>query len=113
MNLEFKTYELKKESRFYKMIVEDSKKLNEFIIVGEEIVGNGEKALDCFKAHQLDDIGLTLLGGLNIEETAFLIEKKDLQFKKDDLPGVEIQEIDIPMEYLTKKIIKNIKRLNG
>lgn len=112
MNLEFKTYSLKKESRCYKMIVEDSKKLNEFIIVGEEVIGSGEKALDCFKVHQLDEKGITLLGGLNIDESAFLIEKKDLELKKDKFPGVEIQEFDIPMEYLTKRIIKNIKRLN-
>lgn len=112
MNLDFKTYSLKKKSRFYKMIVGDTKKLNEFIIVGEEIIGEGEKALDCFKAHQLDEKGLTLLGGLGIEESAFLIPKSDLKLKKDELPGVEIQEIDIPMSYLNMEIIKNIKRLN-
>lgn len=112
MNFEFKTYELKKESRFYKMMVESNNKPNEFIVVGEEVVGTGEKAIDCFKVHQLDEKGIVLLGGLNIDESAFLIEKKDLQFKKDDLPGIEIQEIDIPMNYLSKRIIKNINRLN-
>lgn len=112
MEFDFKVYEIRKESRYYKNIVEESKKPNEFIIVGEEVVGSGEKALDCFKVHQVGEKGLVLISGLNIEQSSFLIPKSDLTLKKDDFPGIELQEFDIPITFLNKRIIRNIKRLN-
>jgi len=106
MILEFKVYGLKKESRMYKQMMESTKKCNEFVVVGEEIIGE----LDCFKAQQLEDNGMKLIGGLKIDKAAYLIEKKDL-INKSDL-GWDVSEIDIPKKYLTMTIIENIQRLN-
>lgn len=108
MDLEFKVYELKEDSGIYKMAVVDAKKPNEFIIVGEELVGG---KLDCYKVQQLEDQGIKLLGGMKIDEAAYSIEKNQLKLKGDDI-SFESTEIDIPRKYLTMKIIETIQRLN-
>lgn len=110
MVLEFKTYELKEESGLYKNIVQSANKPNEFIIVGEELIG---KEIDCFKVQHVGEKGISLISALTIDESALLVPKEDLKLKKDDLPGYEIQEIDIPREYLTMDIIESIQRLNS
>lgn len=107
MNIEFKVYQLKKGTKMYKTMVEDTKQPNEFIIVGEEMLGK----LDCYKVHQLDDKGLSLFGGLKIDECAFLLEKKELELKGNDV-SYETTELDIPKKYLSMDIIENIQRLN-
>lgn len=110
MILEFNTYELKEDSKNYKMIIKNDSIPNEFIVIGEEMVEN----TPYYKTHHLDSNGLCLIGGLPIDECAFTIRKEDLRLKtfKDGLGGYEIQEIDIPKEYLTMDIIENIQRLN-
>jgi hypothetical protein len=109
MLLEFKLYELKEESRLYKKAVIEAKGPNEFIIVGEEMLG---KDCDCFKVHQMGKEGLKLIGGLDIVESAFLARKEDLILKADNC-SYESTEMDIPKEYLTMEIIENIQRLNA
>ena len=106
MLLEFKVYGLKKESSMYKQMNESTNKCNEFVVVGEEMVGE----LDCFKAQQLEDNGMNLIGGLKIDKAAYLIEKKDLMNESDF--GWDVSELDIPKKYLTMGIIENIQRLN-
>jgi len=111
MLLEFKVYQLKEDSRMYSQVMESKNKLNEFIVVGEEILGKKSiKQLDCYKAIQQEENGIKLLGGLKIDEAAYTIEKKDLILKSGF--GVETSEMEIPREYLTMRIIENIQRLN-
>ncbi|KZL94340.1 hypothetical protein [Clostridium magnum] len=105
MNLEFKTYQLKEGSRTYEKLVKRAKLHNEFIIVGED---HGY-----YKAIPSSDDGLKLISALMIDEQAMFIPKDDLELKKDDLPGVEVQELNIPKEYLTIDIIEDIQRLNS
>lgn len=105
MNLNFNIYELKETSILYNDKIKEN---NEFIIVGEEELSED---YDCFKAHQLDDNGLSLIGGLDIDEFSLLIPKKDLKIKKD--VGIISCELDIPKEYLTLDIIDNIRKLNS
>jgi hypothetical protein len=108
MFLEFKLYELKETSKLYNSLVKKENNPNEFVVVGEE--------LENFKVQQIEgageDIGITLLDGLSIEEFSLLIPKEDLKFKGDGV-GVEITELDIPKKYLSLDIVENIQRLNG
>jgi hypothetical protein len=108
MNLEFKLYELKEESRLYKKAVIETKGPNEFIIVGEELLGG---KLDCFKVHQVSEEGICIIGGLLIDECAFTVPKEDLVIKANNC-SYESAEFDISKKYLTMEIIENIQRLN-
>lgn len=110
VNLEFKTYQLKEGTRNYNQLIEKGKLHNEFIVVGEESVKDyGE----CFKALPSSNEGIKLISVLNLREQAMTILKEELQLKKDDLPGIETQELNIPKEYLTVDIIEDIQRLNS
>ncbi len=110
MILEFKVYKLREDSRMYKKLITDLNKinkLNEFIIVGEESLGED---FDCYKVQQLETNGITLIGGLLFDEMTFLIPKNELESKSNF--GYEMQEFDITKEYLTLDIVENIQRLN-
>lgn len=110
VNLEFKTYQLKEGTRNYNQLIKKGKLHNEFIVVGEESVKDyGE----CFKALPSSDEGIKLISVLNLREQAMTILKEELQLKKDDLPGIETQELNIPKKYLTVDIIEDIQRLNS
>ena len=104
MNLEFNLYELKEDSRQYNTLVVKPNAPNNFIVIGEE--------KDWFKAHLIDDRGLCLIDGLNVDEFSFLINKEDLKLKTDGFSR-EILEMDIPKKYLTVDIIENIQKLNA
>ncbi|KZL88679.1 hypothetical protein [Clostridium magnum] len=110
MNLEFKTYQLKEGTRNYNQLIEKGKLHNEFIIIGEEMV---EGYADCYKAIPSSDDGLKLISALNLDEQSMKIPKDELELKKDDLPGIETSEFNIPKEYLTVDIIEDIQRLNS
>lgn len=105
MNLEFKTYQLKEGTRAYDRLVKKAKLHNEFIIVGED--------QDHYKVIPSSDDGLKLISALNLDEQSMKIPKAELELKKDDLPGIEMQELNIPKEYLTMDIIEDIQRLNS
>lgn len=102
MILEFKIYKLKQESKLYKRVVEKDNGLNEFIIIGEKD--------EYFEVQQLYENGLIMIGGLKIDKSTYCVLKDDLENKVE--LGWEIQEIEIPTEYLTMDIIENIQRLN-
>lgn len=108
MKFDFYIYELKEDTKMYDSLVIKANKPNEFIIVGEEKVGD---TLDCFKVQQVENDTLCLIGGLLIDEAAYLISKTDLQIKTWQY-GTEISEFDIPKQYLSLDTIENIKRLN-
>lgn len=102
MELEFKIYELKKESRLYKTIVEPTGS-NQIIIVGEEMVGD----IECFKAHDLTDKGLTLIGGMKLDCFCYTIPKEDIRALGNQHETIIL---DIPKKYLTLETVENIQR---
>lgn len=106
MLLEFKVYQLKLESKMFKTMIEHENGNNEFIIVGEEMLGD----LDCYKAHQIENGRIPVLADLKIDDFALFIKKSELELKGS--LGCEIVEFDIPKKNLTIDIIENIKRLN-
>lgn len=109
MNLEFRTYQLKEGTKNYNKLIQKGKLHNEFIVIGEENVkGYGE----CFKALPSSDEGTKLLP-VKLNEQAMTILKDELELKKDDLPGIEMCEMNIPKKYLTVDIIEDIQRLNS
>lgn len=111
MNLEFRIYQLKKNSKMFNKFSKDINDFtNEFLLISEEKLSDD---YDCYKAQYLSSNGINAIRGLNIADTAYLIKKQDLILKEDDLPGYETCEIDIPKEYLTMEIIESIQKLNS
>lgn len=108
MKLEFKVYQLKDDSKMYEQLVTKSGEVNEFAIVGEEKLSDD---YDCYKVQQLGKNGIVLVGGLTIEQFSFLVKKDELELKSG--LGIEIQEFEVPRQYLTIEIIENIQRLNA
>ena len=96
MKLEFKVYSVIEESIYYKSLI----KAHEFIVVGEDD--------ENYRVHQLDETGLSVFGGCELDLTALSIPKSD--FKWDRTTYVEL---DIPKICLTIDIIDKIKELNS
>ena len=108
MKLEFKVYSVNEESIYYKSLIKAHERtrkafkapihfLNEFIVVGEDD-----------ENYQLDETGLSVFGGCELDLTALSIPKSD--FKWD---GTTYVELDIPKICLTIDIIDKIKELNS
>ena len=110
MELEFKTCQLKEGTRVYNALVGKGNLHNEFIIIGEE---NIKGYADCYKVLPSSDKGLKLISALTLVEQALSVPKSDLELKKDDLPGIEYQTLNMPKKYLTVDIIEDIQRLNS
>jgi len=68
MKLEFILCEISEDEGLWGMVSKHNN-LNEFIIVGEEIIDNKEY----YKLHQLNEDGIRLLGGLKIDEAAYSV----------------------------------------
>lgn len=104
MNLEFKLYEINEENEVWRKIkrIEPNIK-NDFIVIGEKE--------NFYKAHHLGKKGPLLVNGLNIDETAFFIDKSEMNIQGNDIYTESI-ELDIPKEFLNVDIIENIIRLN-
>lgn len=108
MNLNFRVVKLNEESKTFKNLksVYDrisnprSKFINEFIIVGEEDKN--------YKALQLNEAGLSLIGDFKLDFISLTIPKKDFWWD-----GTLYTELDIPKERLNIDIIENILRLNS
>lgn len=107
MVLEFKLCEVNEDCSIYNLM-KDENPLNEFIIVGEKVLGEEEY----YQVQQLTETGLTVIGGLNIQELSALVLKSDLKTCGDKISTITI-ELDIPKEYLTMDIIEDIQRLNN
>lgn len=99
MNLEFKVYQLKENSKFGKNIRE-----KEFVIVGEEG--------DYYKACGIQDENICMLADIKLDEFAYIFPKDDLEIKYDE-GAILIYEFDIPQKGLTIDIIENVIRLNS
>lgn len=108
MKLEFKVVSLGEDTRTYKNLKSCYDRTpnprhefkNEFIIIGEDE--------EYFKALQLHEEGLSLIGGLGLEDTAYLIPKKHFEWDES-----LYTEMDIPKKYLSVDVIENIQRLNS
>ena len=81
MKLEFKVYSVNEESIYYKSLIKAHERtrkafkapiqfLNEFIVVGEDD--------ENYKVHQLDETGLSVFGGWELDLTALFNPKNDL-----------------------------------
>ena len=106
MKLNFKIYKLKESSKQYNQLIKEGSK-NEFIIVSED-----SEMIGYYNAHQLDQNGIMVIGGLNIVECSLLVKKEDLSLDHDGL-ACTICELDIPKKNLTVDIIDDVKRLNN
>ena len=104
MKLVFRIYQLKQDSIIHKVMVTDEKKPNEFIVVGEK---SGSGRPTCFLIHQLENDGITFVGGKLLDEVAHYVEKEDIFLKGD-----EIIILNVPHRFLDEKLVENIKRLN-
>lgn len=105
MNLEFQIYEAVEgyEDAGFDMENKD------IVIVGETVLGN--KNEEYYLVHIVDDEGLKLIGGCNIQESAYYIPKKGIKLKTDGI-CIDSYEFNIPYKYLTMKIIEEIQNLN-
>ena len=108
MNFNFRVVKLNEESKTFKSLksVYDrisnprGKFINEFTIVGED--GKNYKAL------QLNETGLNLIGDFKLDYISLIIPKKDFWWD-----GTLYTELDIPKERLNVDLIDNIIRLNS
>lgn len=108
MKLEFKVVSLKEDTRAYQNLKSCYDRIpnprhefrNEFIIIGEDE--------EYFKALQLHEEGLSLIGGLGLEDTAYLMPKEHFEWDES-----LYTEIDIPKKHLSVDVIENIQRLNS
>ncbi|MDB2049609.1 hypothetical protein [Clostridium perfringens] len=100
MKIQFNVFKIDNMASYFN----DLSTTREFIPVGKKKVGNEE----CYLVHAIDEQGIRLINGLNIQESAFMCPKKEL-VKKD----YERAELDIPKEYLTLGIVEEIQNLNN
>lgn len=78
------------------------KRGSEVVIVGKEILGDKEY----LKVIDVDNNKICLVGGLMLDEAAYLVEEEDL------IPSNIYSIFDIPKKYLTVDIINNVQMLN-
>lgn len=97
MRLEFDLYKVEDMDECLKSFI----KGNEFIVVGELMVGNREY----FMCHPIKE-GIKVIDDVNIQDFSFRLPKD--KFEKTG----ESVEFDIPKKYLTLDIIEDIQRLN-
>jgi hypothetical protein len=109
MKLEFKIYQIKKDTQTYTDLITKSKLPNQFIIVGEY---NYNQESDCYKANPIyeDGFGCT---GVFFDRCSLLIDKNDLELRRSNpLCLYESQVFDIPEDLLYNELIDTIKKLN-
>ena len=106
MNIEFNIFKLKKNSKTYQQwSTKDymQKELDiDIIIVGEEKLG--DKLY--LRGSTIGDKGLTLFGGLMLDESGYLISEDDLEYTSCS------SEFNIHKKYLNVRIIEDIQRIN-
>lgn len=111
MNIEFYVYKIKEGSETKKYMEDIIKGPNEFIIVGEKMIGPKDQELTFAKVLQLRDSTITLFADMPIDALAFLIKRDELEFKGDGV-GIESVTLDVPNKNLTLEVVDNIKKLN-
>jgi len=106
MKIEFNLFKLKKDSKTYQQwSTKDymKKELDlDIIIVGKEKLG--DKLY--LRGSTIGDKGLTLIGGLMLDESGYLIPEEDLQYTSCSM------EFNIHKKYLNVRIIEDIQRIN-
>lgn len=104
MKFEFKLYEIDTNSKMWSKITKlDNNAPNDFILVGEEE--------GFFKMHHVSSNGISLIHGINLDESAYLFDKSEVRLQGNG-SYIDSMEFDIPMQYLNIDIIENIKKLN-
>lgn len=104
MKLEFQIYKTVEGCKSLGFVTEDT----EMIIVGEATLSDEEY----FLIHTVNDVGINLIGGMDIQRSAYYMPKKYIKLKTDGV-CIDSYEFDIPSKYLTMKIIEDIERLNN
>ena len=102
MKLQFDIYKIKEEYKINKFL--PSFRESEFIITGKELIEDEEYYL----LQELNEEGLKLIKGLDIQMTSYSIPKKYLVKKE-----FETVNLDIPKYYLSMDIVEDIQRLNS
>ena len=101
MKLEFDIYKVKEECKLNAFLQSIGE--SEFIVTGKELIEDEEHYL----LQELNEDGLRLVKGLNIQMTSYRIPKRFLVKKE-----FESVELDIPKDYLTMDIVEEIQELN-
>lgn len=102
MKLEFDIYKIKEEFKLNNFLQTVGE--SEFIVVGKELIEDEEHYL----LQELNEDGLKLIRGLDIQMTSYRIPKRFLEKKE-----FEKVELDIPKYYLNMDIVEDIQRLNN
>ena len=104
MKIEFNIYEaINKDKDLFRIV-----KSNEFIVVGEEVIGNEVH----FLIHELSCGGIKLVSGINIQDSAYRYPKKDMELAGGGI-YTDCIDLDIPGEYLTIQIMEEIQKFNN
>ena len=110
MKINFKVYKAKKGSATLEAIKklkdkdDDFDLVNEFIVVGKEVINGNEY----YKVHLLDEYGLKIICDLPLDEMAMILPGNELEWD-----GMYYTEIDIPKTNLTLDLIEAIQKING
>lgn len=99
MKIEFNIYEVTKMDEHLSRLVNS----NEFIVVGEQE--------EHYLIHELSEEGLTLVGGINIQDSAYRYPKKYLKLNGNGICRDSVT-LNIPINYLTMDIIEDIQKYN-
>lgn len=102
MKLEFKVFELTEEFGTIKV-----SNMNEFIKVGE-VMDHGELH---FLLHEINDGAISLIPGLNIQESAYKVPVDIVKLKGNGYYS-DCYTFEIHKEFLTLDIIDEIQMLN-
>ena len=106
MKIEFNLFRLKKNSKTYQKWSEKPYMQKEvdcdFIIVGEEKIGDKLYLRGC----SIHDDKLTLIGGLQLNDTAYHIPEEDLEYTSC------LSEFNIHKKYLSLGVLEDIQRIN-
>jgi hypothetical protein len=102
MYIEFPIYRLKKDSSTYKRWSEVEYLKN---VVDEDFIAVGEENNN-IKLISVDDNGICLIGGLMLDEAAYLVPEMDIE------KTCYIEEYNIPKKYLSMDTIENIQKVN-
>jgi len=106
VHIDFNIYKLKKDSKTYQKWSEKSYMQVELdrdiVVVGEEKLSD-VLYLRCLT---VGDKGLSLIGGLLLDESGYLVQEEELEKTSD------VGEYNIPKKYLNVRVIEGIQTIN-